>query len=207
MRPFPIALTAAAGIVSVLAFGEVTHWYASRRSLGRGHSAAQDEAVVVLGYRDYGDRANFMNRFRVRAGLRSIDPAARSSLLVLCGGAVVGDCAEADLMARYAREELGYSGQMRLDRTSTSTYENVENAIPLIEGAQAIKIVSNSHHAQKARIYLWKLRPDLGERLTRGADYRFGELEFVKPVAALLSLINMRRLGLNQAQRSERIQP
>lgn len=187
-------MIASACVASVFVFGEVTHWSASRRDLGYGRSRGRDEAVVVLGYRNHGNRANFMNRFRVRAGIRSIDPLARSSVLVLCGGNVAGDRSEAELMDQYAREELGYAGDVRLECASLSTFENVQNAIALVEDADAIKIVSNSHHAQKARIHLWGLRPDLGVRLCWGADYRFGELEFVKPIAALLGLIALRRL-------------
>ena len=49
------------------------------------------DAVVVLGYRNRGARANYINRYRVRAGLRSLDPAADDSVLVLCGGTVAGE--------------------------------------------------------------------------------------------------------------------
>lgn len=135
-----------------------------------------------------------MNRYRVRAGIRSLDPNAHESVLVLCGGTVAGENAEADLMARYARVERGFTGPILLDRTSSSTWENIQNAIPLIEQADAIKIVSNSLHAEKARAYLWKLRPDLAVRLRRGKDYRIGEITFVKPVAALLGMKNLRSL-------------
>lgn len=48
------------------------------------------EAVVVLGYRNEGERINAVNRFRVRAALRTLDPAAGESVLVCCGGAVGG---------------------------------------------------------------------------------------------------------------------
>lgn len=185
------AIAASIPFVSVLAFGEYTHWRASNRQLGSGVSAGADEAVVVPGFKNRGDRANYMNRYRVRAGIRSIDPTARSSVLVLCGGTVGGDTPEADLLEVYARDQLGYTGPIRLDRSSMSTWENVLNAIPLIEDAQAIKIVSNSLHAQKARSYLWKLRPDLAERLVRGADYRLGEISLVKPLAAALGLRNL----------------
>ncbi|PJJ70712.1 DUF218 domain-containing protein [Diaminobutyricimonas aerilata] len=142
------------------------------------------EAVVVLGYRNRGRRANYVNRYRVRAGLRS-QRGGESSVLVLCGGAVGGDVAEAELMARYARER-GYRGPLRLDRESRTTWENIRNAIPLIEHADAIKIVSNSLHAEKGRLYLAQMRPDLAERLVRADDYRFGEMLLLKPIAAVV---------------------
>jgi uncharacterized SAM-binding protein YcdF (DUF218 family) len=144
---------------------------------------------VVLGFGDRGDRANFLNRWRVRAGLRSLDPGRGPSRLVLSGGPVTGEVPEAELMARYARE-LGYTGELITELTSRSTRENVENVIPLIEDAGQIKIVSNSVHAGRARGYLWRLRPDLAERLVPAADYRFGELILLKPALAVLDLVS-----------------
>lgn len=188
--------------MAVLGFGEATHWLASHRRLGNRASTggAQaiggSEAIVVLGYKNPGVRANYINRYRVRAALRSIDPVAQQSAVVFCGGPVAGPVAEAELMDTYARERLGYSGPSALDRTSVTTWENIQHAIPLIESADVIKIVSNSMHAEKGRAYLWKLRPDLAERLVRGADYRFGEITFVKPLAAVLGLKNVRALRL-----------
>ncbi|KRC63177.1 hypothetical protein ASE14_01880 [Agromyces sp. Root81] len=145
----------------------------------------------MLGYRNRGARANHLNRYRVRAGLRSLHPHATESVLVLCGGGVAGTVPEAELMARYARRR-GCAGTIRLDRESTTTWENIQNAIPLIEHADAIKIVSNSLHAEKGRAYLWKLRPDLAARLVRAEDHRFGELALVKPLAAVLGLRSLR---------------
>lgn len=194
MRTTVVAV--ASGLAALLAFGEVTHWQASRRRLGDSAREGASEAIVVLGYKNGGHRANYINRFRVRAALRSIDPAAASSVLVFCGGVVGGGAAEADLMDDYARRSLGYSGPSKLDRTSTSTWENIQNAIPFIERFDTIKIVSNSLHAEKGRAYLWKLRPDLAARLTKGSDYRLGEIIWVKPVAALLGLKNLRSLAL-----------
>jgi uncharacterized SAM-binding protein YcdF (DUF218 family) len=152
------------------------------------------EAVVVLGFRNGGTRANYLNRYRVRAGVRSLDRSAAEGVLVLCGGSVGGDIPEAELMRRYARNELGYTGEIRLDCESRSTWENILNAIPLIEDAHSIKIVSNSLHAEKGRAYLWKLRPDLANRLRRGDDHHWGEIPFVKPVAAILGLRDLRTL-------------
>jgi hypothetical protein len=95
-------------------------------------------------------------------------------------------------MACYARESCGYPGVLITELTSRSTWENVRNAIPLIEDVDRIKIVSNSLHAEKARLYLWQDRPDLAERLVPAADYRFGELMLVKPVMAALGRWNVR---------------
>ncbi len=148
----------------------------------------------MLGFRNRGDRANYLNRYRVRAGLRSLDPTVTHSVLVLCGGSVGGDTSEAELMARYARTERGYTGSIRIDAESTSTWENIQNVIPLVEDVDSITIVSNSLHAEKGRAYLWRVRPDLAQRLRRGRDYRFGEIAVVKPLAAVVGLRNLSRL-------------
>ena len=303
LRRFLIAASA------LLAWGELVHWRASRRCLGRGEAAkgqafrqarrrshvqtggrASDarqrdigkaggkreagvgeedtvgagvgKAVVVLGFANRGARANFVNRYRVRAGLRSLgtrgrrgsklrplesdglraaasrrastvrreSPIRQSSgdvsvsqsravfagasvahivrpsavsdiarasaaaeVLVLCGGAVSGPVPEAEAMENYARAR-GYAGPIRLDRESRSTLQNIENAIPLIEDAASVAIVSNSVHALKGRILLRELRPDLADRLVRGADYRFGEQILVKPIAAVAGLADLRAL-------------
>ena len=150
------------------------------------------KAVVVLGFRNRGVRANVVNRWRVRAGLRSIDGAA---LLVLSGGPVAGGRAEAELMAVYARDVCGYRGPLAVDDASRSTWQNVTNVIPLLEDADRIKIVSHPLHAEKARAYLWRQRPDLAARLVRGRDYRLGEWLLLKPALAVIGLRNLRRLA------------
>ncbi|MBD3943397.1 YdcF family protein [Microbacterium sp. NEAU-LLC] len=177
----------AASAAGLLVWAEIVHRRTSRQALGTSTtSPGGSEAVVVLGYRDAGPRANFVNRYRVRVGLRSQDPRATESVLVLCGGAVGGEVPEAELMARYARER-GYTGPIRLDVESRTTAENIRNAIHLIEGADAIKIVSHAPHAVVGREYLWQLRPDLAARLVRGDDDRIGEAPVLKVAAAFIA--------------------
>lgn len=180
--------------VAVLVWGEAISRRASRRALGDGMPRRGREAVVVLGFGNKPGRANLVNRYRVRAGIRSLD--GTDAVLVLCGGAVAGDEPEADIMARYARER-GYTGPMRLERESTTTWENIVGAIGLIDDADVIKVVSDPLHAQKGRRYLWMLRPDLAARLVRGREYRFGELTWLKPVAAVAGLIGLCRARRN----------
>lgn len=188
-----LAVIVCAVVIAILVWGELEHWWSSRRRMGtRPGRSGTGEAVVVLGYRDRGPRANAINRWRVRAGLRSGRPRPGGSRLVLCGGAVGGNMAEAELMARYARESCRYAGELITEVGSRSTWENVQNAIPMIEHADRIKIVSNSLHAERARLYLWQHRPDLAERLVPAADYRFGELMLIKPVLAALGRRHLR---------------
>lgn len=185
MRTSRILFAAGAAL---LGWGEWVHWRSSRRCVGC--ATGSSEVVVVLGCRNTAPAANALNRWRVRAGLRSRDPRL-DSRMVFCGGAVGGPTAEAVLMADYASAR-GYSGPLALDTVSRTTWENVENAIALIGDADRIKIVSNSLHAEKARRYLAVMRPDLACRLVRGADYRFGEWFVLKPI---FGVIGYRQLG------------
>lgn len=99
-------------------------------------------------------------------------------------------------MESFAREELGFTDRSVLEAQSTTTWENIANALPIIDReltpATTISIVSNSHHAEKARDHLWQMRPDLARRLVRGGDYRFGEHPLVKPIAAVRGLLALR---------------
>lgn len=188
----PAVTTAAAGLVALWLWAEAVDRRASERWLGSGargtaeasSSARRSHAVVVLGYGNTGESANLVNRFRVRAGIRSLDPTA-DNLLVLCGGPVHSSTSEAVIMQRYARERLGYAGPTALDTTSRSTRENIAHAIPLIEGADTIAIVSNAPHAEMGREILWHERPDLAVRLVRGAEHRLGEAPVLKILGAL----------------------
>jgi hypothetical protein len=165
-------MASACGLVlALLGWGEVAHWRASQRRLGLATAGqgTTSEAVVVLGYRNRGNRVNAVNRWRVRAGLRSLDSAR--GRLVLSGEPAGGGRAEAQLMADYARKIRGYRGQLCVETDSRCIWENISNVIPLIEDADYIKIVSRSLRAEKARAYLWRQRPDLAARLVRAQDY------------------------------------
>ena len=173
------------------AWAEIVHWRASQQMLGTRAVIEGDEgteAVIVLGYGNRGERANFVNRYRVRAGIRSLDRTADSTL-ILCGGTVEGETPEAVVMERFAREELGYTGRILLEPESRTTWENIENAIPMLEHASTIKIVSNSPHAQVGREYLWQQRPDLAERLVRADEHHLGEVVPMKIGASLRLLM------------------
>lgn len=190
-RPALLALVA---MVGVLAWGEVVHARSHRRGLGSPPARVGQEAVVVLGFRDRGPRANALNRYRVRAALRSVSPEAESTVLVLCGGSVGGDVPEAELLRAHAVDDLGWTGPVRLETESTTTWENIRGAVPLIEGADTIRLVSNSLHAEKARAYLRRQRPDLAARLAPADEHRLGEITWLKPVLAAVGLRKLRAL-------------
>ncbi|WP_406859273.1 YdcF family protein [Streptomyces sp. HUAS MG47] len=193
------ALTGAAVLVSA----EWLNWRWSRTLVG--NRAGDREAVVVLGYRNPQPAANRVNRWRVRAGLRSVDvdvdaagAGGRATRVIFSGGPTSGGPAEARLMADYARSELGFDGRVQIEDRSASTWENVTHVIPLIEDADRIKIVSQPAHALKARAYLRRQRPDLAERLVRADDYRPGEWLLLKPLLAVYGLWALRRLRADE---------
>jgi uncharacterized SAM-binding protein YcdF (DUF218 family) len=183
---------------AVLAWGEWMNRRWSRALVGHSEGAA--EAVVVLGFRNPGATANLVNRWRVRAGIRSIAAdKARGTRVIFSGGAVGGGVAEARLMADYAKSVLGFDGTVLLEEESGTTWENITNVIPLLEDADRIKIASQPAHALKARAYVRRQRPDLAERLVRADDYRPGEWILVKPLLALYGLWTLR--GLRAGER------
>lgn len=196
MRPRRLVplLPAIFGILActVLVWAELLHWRASRRGLHAVTTPPMREAVVVLGFRNRGTRANAVNRYRVRAGLRSFDPDAAESVLVLCGGGVASVVPEAELMARYARRR-GYTGPILLESESRTTEENIRNVVELIEDCDAVRIVSNSLHAETGRALLRQRRPDLAERLRPAREHRFGEVVVMKSYAAFRALHRRRR--------------
>ncbi|WUH99547.1 YdcF family protein [Spirillospora sp. NBC_00431] len=188
------------GVVA-LAWGEWLNRRWSRALVGNREGA--DEAIVVLGYRNPQATANLINRWRVRAGIRSIAPGdTRGTRVIFSGGAVGEGAAEARLMADYAKSVLEFDGTVLLDEESATTWENITNVIPLLEDVDRIKIVSQPAHALKARAYLRRQRPDLADRLVRADDYRPGEWLIVKPLLALYGLWTLR--GLDPGERNAR---
>lgn len=81
--------------VAALAWGEWMNWRWSRALVGRGEGASV--AVVVLGYRNPRATANVVNRWRVRAGIRSV-------------GADGADGADGTYGARPVRPVVGAGG-------------------------------------------------------------------------------------------------
>ncbi|WP_031467321.1 YdcF family protein [Sciscionella sediminilitoris] len=183
---------AVAGAAAALAWGEWLNRRWSRSLVGTGGGVS--EAVVVLGYRNPSGKVNVINRWRVRAGLRSVTADRRDTRVIFSGGATGHGPAEARLMADYAMSVLAFEGRVLLEDRSRSTWENITNVVPLLEDTDRIKIVSQPAHAFKARVYLRRQRPDLATRLVPAKDYRPGEWLPLKPVLAVYGLWTLRKL-------------
>lgn len=95
-------------------------------------------------------------------------------------------------MADYAVNTLGYQGAYLLEEESHTTWENITNMIPMVEGVDRIAIASLPAHALKARVYVRRQRPDLASKLRGAADYKFGEWVALKPVLAAYGLRTLR---------------
>ncbi|WP_059010303.1 YdcF family protein [Streptomyces specialis] len=183
--------------VAALAWGEWLNWRWSRVLVG--DSGVGSVAVVVLGYRNPQATANLINRWRVRAGIRSIAAdGAQGSRVIFSGGATGTGATEAQVMAHYAKSVLGFDGTVLLEDRSATTWENITNVIPLLEDVDRVKIASQPAHALKARAYLRRQRPDLAGRLVRADDYRPGEWMLVKPLLALYGLWTLRGLTADE---------
>lgn len=201
MRRWTSLATAGA---AALIWGEWLNRRWSRTLVGSGRGEAGSEAVIVLGFRNPRPTANFINRWRVRAGLRSVSAGnARDTYVIFSGGAAAGSRAtEARLMADYAKSVLAYDGTVLLEDRSTTTWENITNVIPMVEDADRITIASQPAHALKARAYLRRQRPDLAARLVRADDYRPGEWLVGKPLLALYGLWTLRGLKAEERKTS-----
>ncbi|MEU8625580.1 YdcF family protein [Streptomyces sp. NPDC048669] len=187
--------------VAALAWGEWLNRRWSRALVGSSGGAS--EAVVVLGYRNPQPTANFINRWRVRAGVRSVAADnVRDTRVIFSGGPADSRTAEAQLMAEYAKSVLEFDGTVLLEDRSATTWENITNVIPLLEDVDRIKIASQPAHAFKARVYLRRQRPDLAEKLVRADDYRPGEWMVAKPLLALYGLWTLRGIRAGEQKTS-----
>jgi uncharacterized SAM-binding protein YcdF (DUF218 family) len=185
---------------ALLAWGEWLNWRWSRTLVGNGEGTT--EAVVVLGFRNPQPTANFVNRWRVRAAMRSVAAGREhDTCVIFSGGATTGGASEAQLMADYAHTVSAFGGTVLLEEKSATTRENVTNVIPLLEDVDRIKIASQPAHALKARAYLRRQRPDLAGKLVRANDYRPGEWIVAKPLLALYGLWTLRNLRADERSR------
>jgi uncharacterized SAM-binding protein YcdF (DUF218 family) len=121
--------------------------------------------VVVLGHpaRRNG-RPHPVQRARVRAGV-TVFRAVHADRLVMCGGARKNATVEADVMVALARELGVDAAALVAERTSTTTWQNVREAAPLVRDCAAVHLVSQPLHAARARRYWLAQFPEDADRV------------------------------------------
>ena len=77
-----------------------------------------------------------------------------------------------------------------------------KDAIPLIEHADTVAVVSNAPHAEMGREILWNERPDIAVRLVQGAEHRLGEAPVLKILGALRATYAKRTALWRRSSRS-----
>jgi uncharacterized SAM-binding protein YcdF (DUF218 family) len=172
-------------VAATIAAGEIATWRVSRRAPAMLPDDDGPCAIVVLGYPTRRDgRASAVQRWRTTIGVRTLGRVDDGWLIFSGGRSRDAAESEAAVMARYAHEVLGVPGErIRLEEQSRSTWDNVACCLRLAEagGAARIAIASDPFHAEKARRYVRRQRPDLAPRLVRAADYRLLERWWLKP--------------------------
>ncbi|MGV9800750.1 YdcF family protein [Mycobacterium sp. NPDC003449] len=173
-----------------LAWCEWTTRQASQEALpadGADPGRVRDgEAVLVLGCPQ-----PVLHRWRVRIAVRSTDPA--KARFIFSGAAVRSKLSEAQMMANYAVVSLGVpAANIVLEDRATTTVENIQNSIPELADAPAIKIASNTFHARRARHILHDESPQLAARLVRTRDYIPCEWGLLHALMAVHELLRAR---------------
>lgn len=191
----PLAITiATATTAGTVVLADVLHARAAQRGHGTRDLAhdATNGYVVLLGSANRGPHINMINRWRSRIAVRSA--RRHPGVTIICsGGPVRGSVAEAELLHRYLRSSLGWSGRIIVEDESRTTWENVRNVAPLLVDADWIIFASNSLHAERARAYLRRQQPELAARLVPGRDHRWGEMAALKPMFAAVGLWKLAR--------------
>ncbi len=184
-----------------VAASELLHWSASGRDLGAPAPLGRC-ALVVLGYpAKRSGELRSVQRWRVEMAKRALEQLG-AELVVFSGASSKGRPAEGDAMAAYAAV-LGLPSELiATESRASTTWENVEFSMSLLENFDRLAFVSDPLHAARARRYLKEQRPDLAGRLVSAGEYRVGERWWLKVPAAgyeLLELYRSRRSAGSEA--------
>ena len=128
--------------------------------------------VVVLGYPTKRDGSPHpIQRHRVDAAV-AVARAHEAEVVVMSGGAVRREIAEAEIMAARARD-LGLDPRhIRTEVTSRNTWENVAKSAPFVADCPTVIVVSDPMHAARARRYWQRQFPDEADRVFPGGERR-----------------------------------
>jgi len=182
-----VALTCGA-----VATSELLHWSASKWDLPalgpRGRCA-----LLVLGHpTKRSGELGPVQRWRVETAQRALERLG-AELVIFSGSASRGRPAEGDAMSAYA-ELLGVPARLiAVESRASTTWENVEFSMPLLENFDRLAFVSDPLHAARARRYLKQQRPELAGRLVSAGEYRLLERWWLKVPAAGYELLELYR--------------
>lgn len=155
-----LALSAAAALG--LLGPEVLHYAATRPSAVPG--AVGNCRVIVLGCpARRAPPPSAIQEYRVESGVAAYR-RYRCSALVLSGGKPHSAIPEADEMALTQAARGVEAGRVVLERSSRSTWENLQNTLPDVRPGEHVFLASDAFHVWRARRYLCKQRPDLCAR-------------------------------------------
>ena len=151
-------------VAGAVALSEILHWRASRSA----KSISETEGscgLVVLGYRPKRDgSAHPVQRWRVNIAARSATES-QVAPIVMSGGPHGNGPSVASVLADYA-ELIGINADLLVvEERATTTGENIEFSLPMVEDCGAIAFCSDPMHAARARRYTLLRRPDLEGRL------------------------------------------
>ena len=128
-------------------------------------------AVLVLGYPSHADGSpNAVQRSRVAAGALAF-ANHHCERMVISGGAAPNASIEAAVMARLAIDAGVPETQIVMEDRAQNTWQNVEYALPFLEGFAAIFVASDALHAHRGRRYLCRQRPPWCDRVASAPAY------------------------------------
>ena len=160
----------ALALLAVLALGaEGVFWLGS--TLAVQPAVAGDCAVLVLGYPSNADGSpSAVQRARVAAGALAYR-RNHCERIVVSGGAAHNISIEAHVMARLAVEGGVPAAQIVIENRAQNTWQNIEYALPFLDGFAHLFIASDPLHALRGRRYLCKQRPAWCDRVAIAPAY------------------------------------
>jgi uncharacterized SAM-binding protein YcdF (DUF218 family) len=149
---------------------EALHWQGSKKYLAAEPPSGR-LALIVLGFPA---RANGslhpLQKWRTDMAVRAADRLG-AERVVFSGGPSRGRPAEAEMMAAYAVKAGIPAAFVRTETKATSTWQNIEFSLPMVEGFDRLAVVSDPLHAARGRRFVKAQRPDLAEHLVSANEY------------------------------------
>lgn len=138
-------LLGAFGIIGwLVVFGSFVWFVARALTTTRRPVLPETEAVVVLGAGLAGDRPGPLLAQRC---LKGVQVCPEETRLIVSGGQGPDEpCTEADAMARFITEDVGYRGGVEVEESATNTEENINNSLDMLPTRPTIALVTSDFH-------------------------------------------------------------